>query len=100
MGTQWTPTTPEGFRLRAAGRRRYNALRRSQRDVRRAQVARLVTEFGGIGRGVQVRVARILGVSPSTVSRDVSAVLGDTRPCRACGAMRPSWMLDLSDRAT
>jgi hypothetical protein len=59
---------------RAGGRRRYHALRRDQATMRRGQVVRLVRVYG-LQRGVQARIAKELGASQATVSRDIKWLL-------------------------
>jgi len=68
---------------RAGGRRRYNALRRDQKLIRRREVEHLLMTWGW-NYGTQSRIARHLGVSPATVSRDVKAILPLFRPCPTC----------------
>jgi hypothetical protein len=81
--TLWTDTAPDDVvASRAGGRRRYNAWRRRLALQRRVEVARLLGE-GNLLRewGKQTRIARQLGVSRSTICRDVKAInralLGD-----------------------
>jgi DNA-binding NarL/FixJ family response regulator len=61
---------------RASGRRRYNALRQLQAELRRFQVARFLRQ--GIQ---QVQMAEVLGVHPSTISRDIATLLAEHRLC-------------------
>jgi predicted DNA-binding transcriptional regulator YafY len=56
---------------RASGRRRYNLQRQMSAMDRRKEVAKLLTLYGRRARGVQLRIARELGVSESTISRDI-----------------------------
>jgi len=58
---------------------------------RRLEVARLI-QANGLHRGAQARMARQLGVSESTIGRDVQAIFGehDQVRCPACGAAVPS----------
>jgi hypothetical protein len=83
MKTTWpTLNSYEEHSRRAAGRRRHNQRRRMARDVRRHQVALLLTEYaerGQLGHGVQARIASRLGISPVTAHRDVHAVLAGAR---------------------
>jgi hypothetical protein len=73
---------------RAAGRRHYNGVRRVRALLRRREVARLLLVKGGLTtRGTQAALARELGVSRSTISRDVAYLLRQSRPCRCCGAL-------------
>jgi hypothetical protein len=73
MTTSWTKlvSSDEAAR-RAAGRRHYNAHRHYQAMRRRGRVLQLVEDRGGLCHGVRAAVARELGVSRSTVSRDVA----------------------------
>lgn len=71
---------------RAAGRAKYHALRRLERDLRRRRVLRLLARHG-LGHGVQARIARKLGVAESTISRDTKALLCTFGPCPACGTL-------------
>ena len=58
---------------RASGRRHFNAVRRFRQSRRRCKVIDLVVQYGAFTHGTQARVARELGVSESTISRDVRA---------------------------
>lgn len=57
---------------RAGGRRRYNIRRQRAAFERRATVARLLVEYGRNKRGTRARIARELGVSEATISRDIA----------------------------
>jgi hypothetical protein len=89
------PTDRETACRRNAGRRHYNAVRSFLRLERRAKVARLLLKYprwDGLRRvrGVQARIARELGVSPGTVSRDVRFVQEQWRRalcCPTCGSL-------------
>ncbi len=79
---------------RAGGRRRYNSWRQFMATYRRYEVARLLlagtgTRHGqGLLSGQQAAIARQLGVSPSTISRDVAALQRqrlDGGLCPVCG---------------
>jgi hypothetical protein len=73
---------------RAAGRRHYNSVRRFRATYRRCELARLLLVKGGLtDRGTQARLARELGVSRSTICRDVARLLRECRPCPCCGAL-------------
>jgi hypothetical protein len=63
---------------RAGGRRHYNAWRKIIVEYRRVQVSRLLRRHG-LAHGAQAHIARALGVHPSTISRDVSALLREWR---------------------
>jgi hypothetical protein len=81
------PATPEEIRL-ARGRRRYNAVRKQQAEIRRVEVERLVYEFGW-KHGMQARIARHLGVSEATVSRDMKAIFPKAATCPTCETRVP-----------
>src|SRR5262245_62167360 len=73
---------------RAAGRRHYNSVRRFRAIIRRSKVARLLHVQGGLTeRGTQANLARQLGVSRSTVCRDIAWLLRQAPPCPCCGAL-------------
>lgn len=61
---------------RAGGRRRYNAQRQHQAALRRLRVGALMNQLGWFTHGVPAEVARQLGVSRSTVCRDLKAIEG------------------------
>jgi hypothetical protein len=71
-------------RRRAGGRRRFNAARQLQAEQRRrAELAALIRAGrSGLERGVQRTLAQVFAVHPSTVSRDIRAILGDVRAGR------------------
>ena len=79
-------STDEAHR-RVAGRRQYNATRQLRAIMRRAEVIGLLDQLG-YGHGVQVVIARRLGVSAATVSRDVARILAAPRRCPRCGYER------------
>ena len=77
MATSWSKlTTHSEAARRAGGRRRINAVRHWGVIQRRAKVFKTVSERGlaGFDRGVRAQIARELGVSRSTISRDVAAI--------------------------
>jgi hypothetical protein len=81
------PTAWDEVCRRAAGRRHYNSVRRFRATMRRGEVARLLRVQGGLtARGTQATLARQLGVSRSTVCRDIAWLLRQGRPCPHCGA--------------
>lgn len=86
----WTAATDwETVCRRNAGRRRYNSVRAFRRDYRRHQVAGLLVKFGEMKHGNQARIARKLGVSQGTISRDVQALTEEwhrNRVCPLCGS--------------
>jgi DeoR/GlpR family transcriptional regulator of sugar metabolism len=55
---------------------------------RRRDVLDLVLKYKH-KRGVQARIATVLGVSESTVRRDISATLYAPNLCRECGGYKP-----------
>ncbi len=57
---------------RAAGRRRYHAVRRRAAYRRRYQVGRALDMLGWPGYGVGRKLARQFGVSEATISRDIA----------------------------
>ena len=59
---------------RAGGRRKYNRKRQIQAEYRLTQVVRLLDKFG-FCRGYQTRIAEELGVSRSTICRDIARLL-------------------------
>ena len=84
-------STPASFNevcRRAGGRRAYNSWRTFTKILRRHDVARLLLEYGH-KRGVQARIAAVLGVSEATVSRDLQAVLYAPHVCQHCGSYKP-----------
>lgn len=81
---QWSArTTPENAHRRAGGRRKYNSIRQLEAHLRRLEVAQGLREHGWV-HGVQARLARELGVSESTISRDVAWLMFDLSPCPTC----------------
>jgi predicted DNA-binding transcriptional regulator YafY len=73
MGMNWS--APTDFALvckRAAGRRRYNAKRRAEARERYKIVVEAIMPTNGRKRGSQAQLARALGVSRSTICRDVA----------------------------
>jgi len=72
------PTDPVTAKRRAGGRRRYNAQRRRRVEARRAAIAEALAgheEFALLARGLRTSFAAQLGVSPSTISRDLRFLL-------------------------
>jgi hypothetical protein len=66
--------TPEQVNRWAGGRRRYNFQRELAARARREKVRSLMASYGRKARGVQARIARELGVSEATISRDVQSL--------------------------
>jgi len=86
VSNDWSaPTDWETVCRRNAGRRHYNAVRRFRQAVRRKQVAELLSQAESLAHGTLARIARDLGVSKSTITRDVQFLLSLTRPCPSCG---------------
>jgi hypothetical protein len=74
---------------RAAGRRRWNAVRKFNQQLRRIRVANLLSEWGGLKRGTIRRLASVLKVHPKTAGRDVLALLCTHTICPTCGSHVP-----------
>ncbi len=72
---------------RASGRRGYNAHRKFAAAWRRTRVSDLLVKWG-LEYGIQARIAKELGVSEATISRDIAALMYDSRPCPCCGRWR------------
>jgi hypothetical protein len=80
-------TSDDEAHRRAGGRRRYNAWRQFLALYRRVRLMEIVARNRmdlWHRNGNQQALARALGVSPSTISRDVRAILEETRPGRPC----------------
>jgi len=82
----WSVPVPTDVAIkRAGGRRRWNFQRQGLQFGRRM---RLWEEFGQEiivrKRGVVIRAARLLGVHPSTISRDIAWFLHDRYECPVC----------------
>jgi hypothetical protein len=88
MGDWSTRTTWNEVQRRAAGRNRINAVRRLRAVLRRGEVVQLLKTFRVFNRGSQAEIARRLGVSEATISRDVKLLLFSSRPCPTCGGLR------------
>jgi len=78
-------TDTETINRRAGGRRRYNAWRGFKRAHRHRLVVQLLRQYGMLKHGVNARIARELGVSKSTITRDVQALLDSFARCPCCG---------------
>lgn len=72
-------TTWDTVCRRASGRRAYNRGRQIRAEWRRTELARLLAEMGAPRRGVHTELARRLGVSPATISRDRQKLLAEWR---------------------
>jgi hypothetical protein len=89
MASSWSqPVSTDEAQRRASGRRRHNALRHIAQARRRTEVARRLAEMKrGLPQGIQTELARELGVAPSTICRDIAALLREHRlPCPHCGS--------------
>jgi hypothetical protein len=75
----------------AGGRRHYNAWRRHLAQLRRLTILDVLTEndLSLVARGTQAFLARTLGVSEATISRDMRRLFADAcrdpRSCPLCG---------------
>ncbi len=65
------PTTDMEVQHRAGGRARYNSWRRFKAEHRRQALAALLLAEVGARHGLQAELARRLGVSEATISRDL-----------------------------
>jgi DNA invertase Pin-like site-specific DNA recombinase len=68
-----TLTKEQAFK-RAGGRRRYNERRQEEARARRDEVSRLLDLYGERRRGTLAKIAREMGVSRATITRDVRAL--------------------------
>src|SRR5688500_17808012 len=90
MAGNWSAHTSfSEVQRRAGGRSRYNDRRRVAAALRRIQVMELLQSETILTRGTQARLARAVGVSEATLSRDVKALLYSGSICRSCGHMLP-----------
>jgi hypothetical protein len=70
-------------------------LRRFLADQRRQQLLALVLEVGGLQRGAQSRIAEVLGVHRSVISKDLKRILPLAKICGECGQLQPRlWVED------
>ncbi len=83
------PVSRDEANRRASGRRQYNSVRQCQAAMRRVEVAYMLISYGPF-RGAQASVARRLGVSESTISRDADWLYkaGRLDVCIECGGWR------------
>ena len=79
--------TQDEINRRAGGRRKYQAMRRLSALLRRGQISELLKETG-FRHGAQAEIARALGVSESTISRDFRDIKARFKPCPTCGAVK------------
>jgi hypothetical protein len=73
----------------AGGRRHYNSVRQQRAKLRRIEILRIIDESGMsfVTWGVQRMLAARLGVSESTISRDLNGILApgvDPKRCPFC----------------
>src|SRR4051794_33216401 len=101
---QWNRPTDSGKAYaRAGGRRRYNHRRQIIAAERRALVSHLSLQLlregiaeGQPFRGKQAIIANVLGVHPSTISRDLKRSRELSlylQPCPTCGHRMPYYEL-------
>jgi hypothetical protein len=95
VGRIWSsPVSNTEAARRAGGRRRHNALRHDRAMLRRARIVeewKHTTMFGGpnmFAYGGKVRLARELGVSRATITRDLAFIrtAWGRLPCPTCGS--------------
>jgi DNA-binding NarL/FixJ family response regulator len=87
--TFWSqPTSWAEVKRRAVGRYKYNAVRQVRAALRRRNVLQLLGERGWT-YGSQAAIARQLGVSEATISRDLARILPLMQECAACGGLAP-----------
>ena len=88
MCEDWSAWTSEedGYR-RAGGRRAYNAWRQSMALYRQMRLMEIVARNQldlWKRNGTQKRLAHALGVSKSTISRDIKSILAEYKPGKPC----------------
>jgi hypothetical protein len=87
--TFWSqPTSWAEVKRRAAGRAKYNKVRQVRAAWRRRDVLTLLREIGW-SYGSQAAIARQLGVSEATISRDLAKLLPLLQECATCHGLRP-----------
>jgi putative protein kinase ArgK-like GTPase of G3E family len=74
------PVSDHEAHRRAGGRAHYNTIRKYRALMRQIEVLRLFDVYSGFIYRVQARIARELGVSRSTVSRDVKKIFHQEDP--------------------
>jgi len=85
----WSDWVSDGeAAARAAGRRKYNALRRDRAQYRRIQVAELLMSDGWT-YGAQARIAQELGVSDATICCDLKVIFPGAIQCPVCACRHP-----------
>ena len=71
----WSRKVPNAVAIaRSGGRKKYNAMRQFEASLRQIKVAQMMNT-NGWRKGTQRQIARQLGVSDSTISRDVKVIL-------------------------
>jgi hypothetical protein len=89
-----TPTANNEVARRAGGRRRYNAQRQCAAMLRQLE---LLEHFEYVAfflkRGTKAKAARLLGVSPATITRDVRALQAEMRRQQERAELRLRWLL-------
>jgi hypothetical protein len=87
--TWWSQLTSwEEVKKRAAGRYKYNKVRQVQAALRRREVLKLLGEIGWT-YGSQAAIARQLGCSEATISRDLAVLLPLVEECPTWHQFRP-----------
>jgi hypothetical protein len=81
------PTSIAEVSRRAGGRRAYNRRRQQMQASRRVAVLWYLLQWGP-KRGVQAKIARMLRVDPSVISRDIKALSRDRGVQRALKARK------------
>ena len=87
VSNTWTPQSWEEAVLRAAGRRRYNSVRRVLAELRRHELIAFWKEHP-YTPGWKAQAARALGVHRSTITRDMGVLLrrvNESKHCPLCG---------------
>lgn len=93
------PTSWDEVCRRAGGRRHYNSMRQFQRELRLLAILERTHSFLPLlhRTGAQKRLAAELGVSASTISRDVKRLLNTHTYCPTCGHYVPKSQLSETD---
>jgi hypothetical protein len=82
------PTGWDEVTRRAAGRYKYNAVRKLRAQLRRREVLKLLGAWGWT-YGVQAQIARVLNCSEATISRDVAQLMPLVQECPTCHGLTP-----------
>lgn len=75
MSRAWIPKTFDQVCKRAAGRRRYHAQRRRERDNRQLAIMGVLVQTKWQHYGMGRALAEALSVDPATISRDIRDIL-------------------------